>query len=160
MFTGSEIVATFEQLGVTHVVWVPDSTFGMWEAALEEASSLRLIRVCREGEAWPLAAGLHVGGQCPVIVMQTTGLFESGDALRNVLFDLQLPLFAVIGARNWLIPDSRDSAKRFAAGIIEAWGLDHVLIREEAEKPRLAQHYRDCLERQRAGAVLMAEGSG
>jgi sulfopyruvate decarboxylase TPP-binding subunit len=160
MFTGPEIVDIFEQLGVTHVVWLPDSTFGLWEPALEAAQQLRLIRVCREGEAWPLAAGLHVGGKSPIVVMQTTGFFESGDAMRNVLFDLQLPIFAVIGARNWLIPDSRDSAKRFADPIVNAWGLDYVLIGEEADKPRLAEHYRACSDVKRPGAVLLAEGRG
>ena len=84
MFTGQEIVHTLEQLGVSHVVWVPDSTFGTWEADLEASRRLELLRVCREGEAWPLAAGLQLGGQSPLIMMQTTGLFESGDALLEV----------------------------------------------------------------------------
>ncbi|MCI0357941.1 MAG: hypothetical protein L0211_05560 [Planctomycetaceae bacterium] len=105
MFTGPEIVATLSELGVTHVVWVPDTAIGPWEAALDAAGSLRLIRVCREGEAWPLAAGLHLGGKSPLVMMQTTGLFESGDALRNVLFDLKLPIFSLIGLRNWLTRD-------------------------------------------------------
>src|SRR5688572_2400148 len=111
MFSGSEIVALFEGLGITHVVWVPDSAMGTWEAALEASRQIRLIRVCREGEAWPLAAGLLLGGRTPLVVMQTTGLFESGDALRNALFDLKLPVFALIGVRNGLVPASRDSAK-------------------------------------------------
>ena len=34
-----------------HVVWIPDSELGTWEAALENAAGLQLIRVCREGEA-------------------------------------------------------------------------------------------------------------
>src|SRR5438128_7100418 len=113
MFTGPGIEAVFAELGITHIVWVPDTTIGPWEAALEASSRLRLIRVCREGEAWPLAAGLHLGGQTPLVVMQSTGLFESGDALRNVHFDLKLPLWALIGVRNGLVMDSRDSARTF-----------------------------------------------
>src|SRR4051812_5205812 len=62
MFSGSDFVATLEDLGVTHVVWLPDSATGPWEMALESSQRLRLVRVCREGEAWPLAAGLHLGG--------------------------------------------------------------------------------------------------
>lgn len=81
MFTGPEIETVLAELGVTHVVWVPDTAIGPWEKSLVSSSRLRLIRVCREGEAWPLAAGLHLGGQTPLVVMQTTGLFESGDAL-------------------------------------------------------------------------------
>jgi sulfopyruvate decarboxylase TPP-binding subunit len=76
MFTGPEIAATLTELGITHVVWVPDTAIGPWENALESSPLLKLIRVCREGEAWPLAAGLHLGGKTPLVVMQTTGLFE------------------------------------------------------------------------------------
>ncbi len=160
MFTSAEIVEILEQAGVTHVIWLPDSTLGPWESQLEASSKLRLVRVCREGEAWPLAAGLLVAGQAPIILMQTTGLFESGDAMRNVLFDLRLPVFAVIGARNWLIANSGDSAKRFTEAIVRAWELDCVVIGEEADKPKLAEHYRACNQAGRAGVVLLAEGSG
>jgi sulfopyruvate decarboxylase TPP-binding subunit len=159
MFTGPEIVDELASLGITHVVWLPDSLLGAWEPAFESSSALRLVRVCREGEAWPLAAGLMMGGESPVVMMQTTGLFESGDALRNVLFDLQLPIFAIIGARSWLVPDAADSAKTYTLPILEAWGIDYRIIATAHEKPLLAAHYRDCHQHQRPGAVLIAEGS-
>ena len=76
-------------------------------------ASLELVRVCREGEAWAIAAGLHLAGRRPLVMIQNTGLFESGDAMRNVLFDLRLPLSAIVGYRSFLIPNSTDSAKRF-----------------------------------------------
>ena len=158
MFTGDEIVSTLAELGITHVVWVPDSAIGPWEEALERSKRLRLIRVCREGEAWPLAAGLLLGGHWPLVVMQTTGLFESGDALRNVLFDLNLPLLALIGVRNWLVPESRDSAKRFAEPILQAWGIDRVWIESPANKPKLAEYFRSCRQKRRPGMALLAEG--
>lgn len=157
MFTGLEIVATLEELGITHVIWVPDSATGLWEAALDASSRLRLLRVCREGEAWPLTAGLHLGGQAPLLVMQTTGLFESGDALRNVVFDLKLPVFVLIGVRNGLARESRDSAKVFTDPIIRAWGIDTVWIREPSEKRLLAEHYRACRAANRPGIALFAE---
>jgi sulfopyruvate decarboxylase TPP-binding subunit len=158
MFTGREIAATLTELGVTHVIWVPDSELGPWEAELEAAEKLTLIRVCREGEAWPLAAGLHLGGASPLVIMQVTGLFESGDALRNVLFDLKLPIFAILGARSWLAEGSRDSAKKFTAPILDAWGIDRVLIEKRDDKPKLAAHYRRRRRAGKPGAVLIAEG--
>jgi hypothetical protein len=160
MFTGPEIVETLESLQVTHVVWLPDSSLGLWEEALDASPKLELIRVCREGEAWPLAAGLHVGGKTPVIMMQTTGFFESGDAMRNIVLDLRLPLFAVVGVRNWLISESRDSAKLFAEPIAQAWGFDPVWVAQHDDKPNLAQHYRDCRQTERPGFVFIAEGKG
>jgi sulfopyruvate decarboxylase TPP-binding subunit len=157
MFTGTEVVAVLEELGITHVIWVPDSTTGSWETELAASKRLQLIRVCREGEAWPLAAGLHLGKKSPFIIMQTTGLFESGDALRNVLFDLKLPIFALVGVRNSLAPQSRDSAKLFADPIIRAWGIDAAWIRDLKDMQLLADHYRACRTANRPGMVLLAE---
>lgn len=158
MFTGPEVVGILTELGYTHVVWVPDSALGPWEEALEASDQLRLIRVCREGEAWPLAAGLYLGGKQPLVVMQTTGLFESGDALRNALFDLKLPLTALIGARSYLVENSPDTALKFSEPVLRAWGIDYKLIASETDKPQLAAHLGACLLQRQPGAVLMAEG--
>lgn len=157
MFTETEIVAELTLLRISHVVWVPDSTLGRWERALESSPDIELVRVCREGEAWPLAAGLLVGGKTPLVLMQTTGLFESGDALRNVLFDLEVPVFALIGARNWLDPASQDSARRYAEPVLRAWGIDYVLIGSPDDKRKLGEHYHRCRDTGKSGAVLLAE---
>ncbi len=159
MISGTEIATTLADLGVTHAVWLPDSTLGTWETALDRSPSLKLVRVCREGEAWTIAAGLHLGGQRPVVVIQNTGLFESGDALRNVLFDLNLPLYALIGYRSYLLEKSTDSAKRFTEPILKAWGLDYKLILPDG-LGGLAEHYRACQADGRAGVALIAEGKG
>lgn len=159
MFTADQVVQVVRNWGVTHVVWVPDSVFGRWEAGLE-ATGIPLIRVCREGEAWPLAAGLQVAGCCPLVMMQTTGFFESGDALRNVVHDLRAPVYAWIGARNWLIPQSPDSARRFARPVLEAWDIDQVWIESAGDLPRLQQHYEQCRRAGRAGMAILAEGAG
>lgn len=157
MFTGSEIVEELTRMSITHVVWVPDSVIGLWESALESAAHLRLLRICREGEAWPLAAGLMIGGQSPLVVMQTTGLFESGDAMRNVMFDMRIPVFAMIGGRSLLSPNLNDSARTYAEPILKAWDIDYSLISTPEDKPRLSDHYHRCRSAERPGAVLLAE---
>lgn len=158
MFSGPEIVSLLTELGFTHVVWIPDTAIGPWEKDLQASKQLELVGVCREGEAWPLAAGLLLGGKQPLVVMQTTGLFESGDALRNVLYDLKLPVFALIGVRNALVSESRDSAKTFAGPIVQAWQLNAVWIDSEADKPKFADHVRRCRAENVAGVAMLAEG--
>lgn len=158
MFTGPQMVAALKELGISHVVWLPDSALGPWEAALEAEPSLELVRVCREGEAWVLAGGLYLGGRQPLVVIQNTGLFESGDALRNMLYDLKLPLYALIGYRSYLVENSPDSAKRFTEPILKAWDLDYVLLDQPETLPRLAEHYRACRAAHRPGIALVAEG--
>lgn len=156
IFSGNEIVIELSLLGISHAIWIPDSDLGRWESAFE-SSPIELVRVCREGEAWLLAAGLMVGGQRPIVVMQTTGLFESGDALRNVVHDLGVPVFAIIGARNWLNPDSQDSARTFGEPILRAWQIDYVVIESKADRPNLQSHYRRCQAAQKPGIVLLGE---
>ena len=60
MYTGEEMVDLLIELGVTHVVWIPDSTFGEWDDALSGSEEIELAQVCREGEAWAVAAGLNL----------------------------------------------------------------------------------------------------
>ncbi len=159
MFTGDELTAALETLGVTHVVWLPDSALGVWEAALEAAPHLTLVRVCRESEAWAIAAGLHIGGKSPLVMIQNTGLFDSGDALRNVLFDLGIPLYAMIGYRSYLVENSPDTAKKFTEPVLKAWGIDYLLIDRPGRVEAFCDHYRACQAASRAGVTLIAEGN-
>ncbi len=155
---GSQIVPIFENLGFSHVVWLPDSALGPWEPYLLASQRLRLVRVCREGEAWGLAAGLHLGGQRPLILIQNTGMFESGDAMRNALFDLRLPLSAVIGYRSYLLASSTDTAKQFTEPVLRGWGLDYALVDAPERLHRLPEHLAACRAAGRPGIVLLAEG--
>lgn len=156
IFSGKVIAFELVQLGITHLIWIPDSVIGQWEDDLE-ASPLELVRICREGEAWPLAAGLSVGGARPLVAMQTTGLFESGDALRNIVYDLKIPVFALIGARGWLEGASSDTARHFAEPILSAWGINYVKVLCEADRPLFQKHYRQCRDQNQSGAILLAE---
>ncbi len=157
-YPGELVADILVGLGITHVVWLPDSAIGPWEQAIQRPGKLELVRVCREGEAWAIAAGLHLGGLRPLVMIQNTGLFESGDAMRNVLFDLRLPLLAMVGYRSYLVPGSADSAHRFTEPILAAWGLETVLIHSPYELPKIADHFRACQSNNRPGIALIAEG--
>jgi sulfopyruvate decarboxylase subunit alpha len=160
MFTGEQAAELFAELGVTHVVTVPDSTLGRWEDAIEEHSMLELVRVCREGEAWAVAAGLYLGGKTPLVLIQCTGLFESGDALRNVLHDWKLPIFSVIGYRSYLNQDTLpgDTCLVFTEPILDAWRIDWRLITRPEQRSEIVAHFGDCRQAARPGAAVIAEG--
>ena len=159
MFSGDRVVSLLRDAGITHVVTVPDSTLGQWEGAIER-SELTLIRVCREGEAWAVAAGLYLGGAVPLVMIQCTGLFESGDALRNVLHDWGLPIPSIIGYRSYLNQESLpgDTCLVFTEPILRAWQIDYRLITDAAQYPAMSRHLDDCRAAGRPGALLIAEG--
>ena len=159
MFTGEVVAGVFQRLGITHVVTVPDSTIGQWEMGIE-AAGLRLVRVCREGEAWGVATGLFLGGKRPLVMIQCTGLFESGDALRNALHDWQVPIPCVIGYRSYLNADTipGDTCLVFTEPLIEAWRLDAFLVTDPGQLGRAEAHLARCLNDGRPGALVVAEG--
>lgn len=160
MFSGEQISELFEELGITHVVTVPDSTVGQWQDAIERRGVTRVVRVCREGEAWQVAAGLTLGGARPLVLIQCTGLFESGDALRNAVHDWKLPIFSVIGYRSYLNQDTLpgDTCLVFTEPVLDAWKIDYKLITSPDQYGTLAEHYHACQNAARAGALLIAEG--
>jgi sulfopyruvate decarboxylase subunit alpha len=159
VFSGDQVGALLQTLGVTHVITVPDSTIGQWEPGIEK-HGLALVRVCREGEAWAIAGGLYLGGATPLVLIQCTGLFESGDALRNVLHEWKLPIYSIIGYRSYLNQDSLpgDTTLVFTEPILAAWGLDVRLITKPSQFPDIEAHYRACVADSRPGVTLIAEG--
>jgi len=160
MLDGPSVVAAFRECGITHAVWIPDSQLGTWEAALAGAKDVRLIRACREGEAIAIAGGLLLGGHHPIVLIQCTGLFEAGDALRNIVHDLNLPLFLVVGLRSHLAyrqGKTADSCPIFAEPIVQLWRIPYVLLEERHTAQDLAAAYRQARDEKRAGAVLWAE---
>lgn len=160
MLDGPSVVAAFKACGITHIVWIPDSELGKWDAALSADPDLQLLRVCREGEAIALAGGLMLGGKKPIVLIQCTGFFEAGDALRNIVHDLQLPLFMVIGVRSMIAHaagKSTDTCPVFTAPILEAWKIPYVVLHQDAGAEDLAIAYKQAQAEKRAGAVLLAE---
>ncbi|HVX41984.1 MAG TPA: thiamine pyrophosphate-binding protein [Gemmatimonadaceae bacterium] len=160
LFTGDAIAEVLDELAITHVVTVPDSTIGQWQSAIETRGRARLVRVCREGEAWEVAAGLHLAGARPIVMIQCTGLFESGDAIRNVLHDWKLPIFAIVGYRSYLNQDTLpgDTCLVFTEPMLDAWRIAYRLLTEPGQLGAIAEHYRECEDAQSPGAILVAEG--
>jgi sulfopyruvate decarboxylase TPP-binding subunit len=160
MLDGPSVVTAFKECGITHVVWIPDSELGTWEPALSASQAIQLIRVCREGEAIAVAAGLLLGGRRPVVVIQCTGLFEAGDALRNVVHDLKLPLFLIIGLRSYYAYQqgtTRDTCPVFAEPILRTWQIPYELLDRRHTAADLAAAYRKAQADARPGAVFIAE---
>src|SRR5262245_286736 len=160
MLDGFSVVAALKACGVTHFIWIPDTELGTWETALTGPGGLPLIRVCREGEAFALAAGLWLGGKKPVAVMQCTGLFEAGDALRNVIHDMKIPLFHIVGVRNYYLHQqgkTADTCPVYTEPIMRAWQLPFVVLDNRHSAADLAAAYRQAQAENRAGAALLAE---
>ncbi len=107
-----QCVALLQDLGVTHVVTVPDNTSALILTALEGTAlssadgpggnpAVRLLYATREGEAIGLASGLWLGGAIPVVLIQNTGLLEAGDGLRGTASRMGAPILLLITCRGY-----------------------------------------------------------
>ena len=160
MIDGNQAVEVFRTLGFTHVVWIPDSELGKWNEALTAASTPRLIRPCREGEAIAVAGGLCLGGARPLTIAQCTGFFEAGDSYRNLVHDMKLPLVFLIGVRSFQAHAegrSTDTCPVFTEPIVKAWDLPYTLLSGNFNAKDLEQALKRFTKGRHAGAVLLGE---
>jgi len=161
MLDGPAIADALQTCGITHVVWIPDSFIGTWQGALLQSPSIQLVRPTREGEAIAIAGGLLLGGARPIVMIQCTGLFEAGDALRNIIHDLNLPMILIVGIRSYLAHragKSKDNCAIFTEPILKAWNVPYEVLDPGRHDARdLIAAVRISQRSGRAGAILIAE---
>ncbi len=161
--------------GVTHVVGLPDSISGPLFHEAVRHPSLKLITVTREGEAFALATGLWMGGASPLVVIQNTGLLESGDAIRGTALRMGAPIPILVTGRGYAkmraagvaprAPLSRslltradvDTTAVFTERTLEAWGVPFRLCEGDADPAELLLEAIDgAREHDHPAAVIMA----
>lgn len=153
------VLAEFKKCGITHVVWLPDGEANFIHDALDQAAGLKFVQVCREGEILAIAAGLIIGGAEPIVMMQNTGFFESGDSTRSIALDLILPIVMLIGYRGWRHGQPMsDSAGQLLEPTLDAWGIPHYLIESEKGFPIISKAHEEAHRTSKPVAVLIGKG--
>jgi sulfopyruvate decarboxylase TPP-binding subunit len=155
------IVEELKKNNFTHVVWLPDSETNFMYQLLTNEASLDLVPVCREGETMAIAAGLWVGGKKPVVLIQNTGIFESGDSIRGLGLDVNQPLIMLVGYRGWSRHGvTTDSAARYIEHILHAWGINYYLIESDEDADRIGVALEEAERTQKPVAVLVGTEFG
>jgi sulfopyruvate decarboxylase TPP-binding subunit len=152
----SRLILELEKQGVTHVVTLPDSeTSGMYDA-IQASDAISLVPVCREGEAIPIAAGLWAAGKIGVVIIQNSGLFESGDALRGLAIGVQLPIVMFIGYRGYTRHgDTPDSSARFLEPYLHLWRVPFYVLEHGGDIDRIGLAFDEADRTQMPVAVLV-----
>lgn len=152
----SIIIDQLHNNGVTHVVWLPDSETNFMYESMVEDDSLDIVPICREGEGLPIAVGLWIGGKKPVVMIQNTGLFESGDSIRGLGIDLDIPMVMMIGYRGWTRHgEMNDSAGIYTEPILGAWGIKHYLIESDKDAGKITDAFSEAYDKNCLVTCLM-----
>jgi sulfopyruvate decarboxylase subunit alpha len=144
--------------GVTHVVWLPDSETNWLYRLMQAEPSIHLVAVSREGQAFAMAAGLAAGGATPLILIQNTGLMESGDSLRGWALGLHIPVVLMVGYRGWTRHGiTQDTAAVYTERFLHAFDIQYYLVENDADASRIAVAFEMAKRHKRPVAVLVGD---
>jgi sulfopyruvate decarboxylase TPP-binding subunit len=152
------VLAEMKKNDVSHVVWLPDSETNWLYLLMQAEPSLTLVGVSREGHACSIASGLAAGGARPMILIQNTGLQESGDSLRGWLLGMNVGVVMMVGYRGWTRHGvTTDTAATYTEPFINAYGLDYYLVENDADAPRISVAFTEAKKTSRPVVVLVGD---
>jgi sulfopyruvate decarboxylase subunit alpha len=152
------VLEELKKHGVTHVVWLPDSETNWLYLLMKAEPTLTLVAVPREGLACSVAAGLAAGGKTPVILIQNTGLMESGDSLRGWLLGLNIPVVLMVGLRGWTRHGvTQDTAAAFTEPFLNAFRINYYIVESDADASRISVAFEEAKKTRRPVAVLVGD---
>ena len=152
------VLAEMKKNGVTHVVWLPDSETNWLYMLMKEDPTLDLIAVSREGQAFSTAAGLSVGGKKPIILIQNTGLMESGDSLRGWGLGMNIPVVIMVGYRGYTRHGvNSDTAATYTEPFLNAFGIQYYIVENDADSERISVAFAEAERTKRPVAILVGD---
>jgi sulfopyruvate decarboxylase TPP-binding subunit len=141
------------------VISVPDTHQKTVLAALDKERDLRVITCATEDEATTMAAGLWIGGEPCVLMIQHAGLYASVNTLRGVAMDGKVPIFYMIGLlqreRDKDPSESRHSMVRYCEPLLDVFGVPHARLEGPNDVHLIPEYYKKARERRGPAAVLV-----
>ena len=124
--------------GCREVVYVPDNPLSHILRALQrDHPDVRMTMATREEEALGIAAGLYLGGRLPALLMQSSGLGNSLNALGSLLLAYQIPVVFIISMRG--DPGEWNAAQvpmgRAVVPVLDTFGVQHLTV----DRPETAE---------------------
>ena len=152
------VLAEMKKNDVTDVVWLPDSETNWLYLLMQAEPSLRLVGVSREGHACSIAAGLAAGGRKPMILIQNTGMMESGDSIRGWLLGMNVPVVLMVGYRGYTRHGvDTDTAATYTERFLMAFGLNYYLVENDGDADRIAVAFAEAERTKRPVVVLVGD---
>jgi sulfopyruvate decarboxylase TPP-binding subunit len=142
------------------ILSVPDTHQKSVLAALDKERALRVLTCATEDEANAVAAGLYIGGEPCIVMIQHAGLYASVNTLRGIAMDGRVPILYVIGLlsreRDKDPKDSRHSMVRFCEPLLDTLGVPHARLEGPDDVKLIPEYFR--LSRQRRGPAALLVG--
>jgi len=177
MIESGKLIESLLAIGITDLLGIPDNSTAKLHQDLANQTSIRNLFVTREGEAFAMAAGLWIGGRSPGILIQNTGLLESGDSLRGTLVRMRIPVLMLVSCRGYAnlpgqlrnkgaqppdledLPNPNiDSVALITEPTLHAWGIPIWRLRETNDLECLASAHEWAQAHLHPAALLLETG--
>jgi len=94
----------------------------------------------------------------PLILIQNTGMMDSGNSLRGWAIDLSIPVVLMVGYRGWTRHGvTRDSAAVYTERFLNAFGINYYLVESDADAGRISLAIDEARRTARPVATLIAD---
>ena len=125
------VCAGVHAAGCRDVVYVPDNPLSHVLRHFEtQYRDVRLLLATREEEAFGIAAGLYLGGRKPAVLLQSSGLGNSLNAITSLLVPYEIPVLMVVSMRGdegeW--NTAQMPMGRAVRDILNAIGVAHATV--------------------------------
>lgn len=152
------VCAGLAAAGITHVVYVPDNPLSHVLVALKKYPAIRTTLATREEEAFGIAVGLYLGGIQPAVMLQSSGLGNSLNAITSLIVPYQVPMLMLISMRGdageW--NSAQVPMGRAVRPILDSMGIPHVTVDSaEATASTVELVARTAFETRLSGACLL-----
>src|SRR5262245_60881577 len=160
LLKGSSIIAAIKASGVEYILSVPDIvTSGGLLRPIARDPHFKLIRVCKEDECIGIASGLSYCHKRALTLIQHTGFLDSINAIRGVAVEYAMPVCMMVGLLqhdpNFTPRNSPRYGVRIVEPILDAMGIAHHLINEEADVARIRPAIDDAYRNSHPVALLI-----
>jgi sulfopyruvate decarboxylase alpha subunit len=120
---------------VRNLVFLPDTVMGRLLALAEEDSFFRLIGVHREEEAVGILTGLFLGDQRGAMLIQSSGLGNTLNALGSLAMAYRIPFPLLVSLRGELgeFNPAQLQMGRAVPACLDALHISHVTLRRETD---------------------------
>ena len=125
------VCAGLRDAGIRHVIFVPDNpTSHVLRTLAAQSPEICLTTATREEEAFGMAAGAYLGGRRSAVMLQSSGLGNSLNALTSLLIPYRIPVVMLISMRGE--EDEWNPAQmpmgRALRPILESIGISHMTL--------------------------------
>jgi len=156
------VCAGLHAIGCRHVVYVPDNPLShVLRILAARYPDIRTTLATREEEAFGIAAGLYLGGERPAVMLQSSGLGNSLNAVTSLLLPYRIPTLMIISLRGdageW--NSAQKPMGNALRSICDAMNVPHVTVDAGQHAESLVRQAGESAFRERwPGACLFPRG--